>query len=109
MILGQEIWSDIENGVPDDIGRWPDTYSNMDPPSFLSWLYRKENRPDRHITQADKIVPLLQQAGPGGMTRRQLGGTVDLAADILDDLLTALVRSGMVTLDQVGGVPHYRV
>ena len=81
----------------------------MDPTSFLTWLYRKENRPDRHITQADKIVPLLQQAGPVGMTRRQLGGAVDLAPDSLDRLLAALVSAGLVSLDIVGDVPRYRV
>ncbi len=77
--------------------------------SFLSWLYRKENRPDRHIAQADKLMPLLQQAGPGGMTRRQLGSAVDLDPNILDELLAALVSSGIVSLDQVGGGPRYRV
>lgn len=81
----------------------------MDPISFLSWVSRKENRPDRYISQSDKIVPLLQQAGPAGMTRRQLSSAVDLPPDLLDQLLSALIGTGLVSLDHIGSVPRYRV
>lgn len=80
----------------------------MDAKSFLSWVYQRQHRPDKHISQADKVVPLLQQAGPAGMTRRQLGGAIDLPPAMVDDLLAALVGVGQIRIDQAGGVTRYR-
>jgi DNA-binding transcriptional ArsR family regulator len=79
----------------------------MTPTSFLTWVRQKQNRPDRHIAQSDKIIPLLQQTG--GMTRNQLGSAVDLDPNTLNQLLAALVGSGQITLDLTGGIARYRV
>ena len=78
----------------------------MDPSSFLSWVYRKANRPDRYISQADKIVPLLRQTG--GVTRHQLDSAVDLAPEILTQLPVALVSAGQLSLFYIDGVPLCR-
>jgi hypothetical protein len=81
----------------------------MDAPSFVSWVDQRKNRPDKHISQADKIVPLLQQAGPAGMTRRQLGGAIDLSPELVDALLAALLGVGQIKIVYNNGVPIYRV
>jgi hypothetical protein len=77
--------------------------------SFMSWAGKRSNRPDRHINQSDKIVPLLQQAGPAGMTRRQLTGAIDLEPELVDALLVALVSIGQIKFDPSGGIHRYRV
>ncbi|QEL17847.1 hypothetical protein [Limnoglobus roseus] len=76
-------------------------------PQFLSWVEQRHRRLDSHISQADKIVPLLQQAGPTGMTRRQLTGAIDLEPSLVDALLSALLDSGQIRVAVVGGVHIY--
>lgn len=78
----------------------------MHTPSFCSWVEDRHPRLDSHISQADKIVPLLQQAGPAGMTRRQLAGAIDLEREMVDALLTALLDTGQIRFDGAG---RYRV
>lgn len=76
--------------------------------SFHSWAGSRSNQPDKHINQSDKIVPLLQQAGPVGMTRRQLGGAINLERELVDGLLRALLDTGQISIAHVGGVNFYR-
>lgn len=78
----------------------------MHMPSFRPWVEQRHRRPDSHISQSDKIVPLLQQAGPVGMTRKQLGGAIDLEPELVDALLVALLGVGQIRTDGAG---RYRV
>lgn len=80
----------------------------MHMPSFRSWVEQRHRRLDSHISQADKVVPLLQQAGPGGMTRRQLGGAIALEPEMVDSLIRALLDTGQIRVADVGGVHIYR-
>ena len=80
----------------------------MHTPSFRSWVEQRHIRPDSHISQSNKIVPLLQQAGPAGMTRRRLGGAIDLPPTLVDALLTALLDTGQIRIDVAGGIRTYR-
>ena len=80
----------------------------MHTPPFRSWVEQRHRRLDSHISQADKVVPLLQQAGPAGMTRRQLAGAIDLEPELVDGLLRALLDTGQIRVAEVGGVHIYR-
>lgn len=42
------------------------------------------------------------------MTRKQLGGAVDLERDVLDELLAGLVNAGLLTYGWENGLPVYR-
>ena len=77
-------------------------------PPFRSWAEERHRRLDSHISQADKVVPLLQQAGPAGMSRRQLAGAIDLPPSLVDALLSALLDTGQIRVADVGGVHIYR-
>lgn len=52
-------------------------------------------------------MPLLQQAGPAGMSRRQLTGAIDLEPSLVDALLRALLDTGQIKVADVGGVHIY--
>ena len=85
-----------------------DTYYIMNTKSFLSWVQHRQQRPDSNISQADKLVPLLKQAGPTGMSRRQLAGAIDLPPSLVDGLLAALLDTGQIRIDVAGGIRTYR-
>jgi hypothetical protein len=53
-------------------------------------------------------VPLVAQAGTRGLTRREVGNGIGLEPGVLDDLLAALVRAGMLYVSAVNGVRVYR-
>jgi hypothetical protein len=73
--------------------------------SFHSWLdYR-----DRTTPLADKIVPMVAQAGIRGMTRGQIGSVIGLDRDVLDALLNGLVRFGQLAVALEDDVRVYRV
>ncbi len=73
--------------------------------TFNSWLYRRHDP----TPQADKILPLLAAAGTVGMTRKQIGGAVDLEPEVVDKLLSCFVRSGLVTVGDEDGGRIYRI
>lgn len=77
-------------------------------PPFHFWVEERHRRLDSHINQSDKIVPLLQQAGPTGMSRRQLTGAIDLSPSLVDGLLAALLDTGQIKVADVGGIRTYR-
>jgi len=78
----------------------------MNPQSFTSYVQRRE-RGD-HIPKADRIVPLIVQAGQQGMTRKEIGAAVDLERDVLDQLLDGLVGFGLLTVGWENGVQVFR-
>lgn len=63
----------------------------------------------RHLApEADRILPLIASSGRVGMTRKQLGGAVELDRDVLDQLLAGLVGIGMLAVTWEDGVRVYR-
>lgn len=71
--------------------------------SFRIWEQARRLQP-----QADTIMPFVKAAGASGLTRRQLGGAVDLERVVLDDLLAGLVNVGMLILAKDARGPVYR-
>jgi len=71
--------------------------------SFTAWERRR-----RHISpEPDRILPLIKAAGVSGMTRKQLGGAVDMERDVLDELLAGLVGAGLLILSRDARGPVY--
>ena len=72
--------------------------------SFTTWEQRR-----RDISpEADRILPLVKGAGVFGMSRKQLGSAVKLDRDVLDDLLGAMVGTGILILSRDAQGPVYR-
>ena len=71
--------------------------------SFTSWLARRD-----HVPTADKIIPIITQAGSTGMTRGAIGSVLDLDRDVLDQLLAGLVGAGLLVVTLENGVRVYR-
>ena len=80
----------------------------MDIYSFHSWLQQRDREQHDHIPAADKVVPLVAQAGQRGMTKSKIGGVIDLERDTLSALLDSLVRFGLLTVSQENGIQVYR-
>lgn len=71
--------------------------------SLASW------RRDRdQIPLADRIVPIIAQTGPRGMSRGELGRVIELERDTLDSLLDGLIRFGLLRMTVENGVRFYR-
>jgi hypothetical protein len=82
-------------------------YISMDSLSFRSWAHHRQGL-DELMPQADKVVPLVAQAGPRGMTRAEVGGVIDLDRDALDALLAGLVRFGLLSVTWENGIQVFR-
>lgn len=81
------------------------TYSMI--PTFETWFRR--HRSLNHLApEADKILPLVADAGETGMSRRQLGHALDLDRETVDELLDGLVRAGLLVVTYEDGLPVYR-
>jgi hypothetical protein len=72
--------------------------------TYWEWIHR-----DAPIPQADRVMVLIRQAGPQGISRGGIGGQIDLDKETLDDLLAALVNSGQAVLTRERGLDVYRV
>lgn len=59
---------------------------------------------------ADKVVPLIAQAGHAGITRGEIGKAVgdDLDRDALDNLLAGLVEFGLLAVTRENGLLVFR-
>lgn len=86
----------------------PPYIREMNVPSFTTWLRRRDGQPEELVPQADRLVPLVAQAGMRGLTRGQIGNAIDLAPDVLDGLLAGLVEAGLLTVSLVNGIRVYR-
>lgn len=75
--------------------------------SFSSYVQKRHSADDL-FPEADKVVPLVAQAGARGMTRSEIGGVIDLEPEDLNALLDALVRSGLLTVTWHNETPVYR-
>jgi hypothetical protein len=79
----------------------------MEYPTFAGWLREHGSRPVQ-VPEATRLVHLIAAAGPAGVSRGQLGGTIDLPREVLDELLDALVRAGQLRWATEGGLEVYR-
>lgn len=52
------------------------------------------------IPSHQRLMIVLARAGARGLTRSELSGLVDLEGDTLNDLLTALIKSGEIAVSQ---------
>ena len=58
--------------------------------SFHAWVHRR-----RHLSPAaDRVLPLIVAAGEAGITRKELGHSLDLDRDTLEGLLAGLAGVG---------------
>ena len=69
----------------------------MNAPDFSAWVRQRDDQRRRHVPDADRVVPLIAQAGATGMTRTQLGHALSLEPAALDALLDGLVQAGMIS------------
>lgn len=69
----------------------------MNLPPFRSWLRRRTGSATPLLPESDKVMLFVAQAGPQGITRYKLGRAIKLEPDALNDLLDALVGSGLLT------------
>ena len=76
----------------------------MLPSSFASWLDHRHHS----IPEADRVLPVIAQAGPRGMTRGEIGGAIQLERESLDALMDGLVQFGVLTVTWEDGVRVYR-
>lgn len=60
------------------------------------------------MPEADKIVPLVAQAGSRGMARGEIGRVIELDREVLDELLAALVSVGLLTASVEDGYQVFR-
>ena len=75
----------------------------------MKYSFRFWERKRRHLApEPDRVLPLVQDAGVVGITRKQLGGAVHLERDVLDELLAGLVNAGLLSFGWENGVPVYR-
>jgi len=70
--------------------------------SFHAWRRRRHLSPS-----ADRMLPLIVAAGEAGITRKELGHSLDLERDTVDGLLAGLVGVGLISVQWEGG-PVYR-
>lgn len=66
---------------------------------FHSWLHQRDRQEHDHVPVTEKVVPLIVQAGPVGLSRAEiieaLGDSLD--RDALAGLLATFVESGLLT------------
>ncbi len=73
-------------------------------PTFASWVQKQQVK----LPEADRLLPLIAQAGQQGINRGQIGNVIGLERDVLDELLDGLVRFGQLRLDIENGLRVYR-
>lgn len=75
--------------------------------TFRSWLEQR-HRPDPiHVPESDRLSHLIAASGQTGISRRRLGHLFNLPPRLLDQLLTALVQLGQVTVKHHPGCGDY--
>jgi CRP-like cAMP-binding protein len=74
---------------------------------FNSWVQRRDRERREHVPEVDRIIPLVQ-AAPGGRTRAEIGGAIDLDRETLSAVLDAFVRSGLLLVRRQDGIEVYQ-
>jgi hypothetical protein len=82
----------------------------MNAVDFTSWVKRRDRERREHVPVADRVFPLVAQAGHRGMTRSEIGKALgdDLDRDALDDLLAGLVEFGLLAATTENGLLVFR-
>jgi hypothetical protein len=82
----------------------------MNAVDFASWVKRRDRERREHVPVADRVSPLVAQAGQPGMTRSEIGKALgdDLDSDALDDLLAGLVEFGLLAVTKENGLLVFR-
>ena len=65
---------------------------------YHSWLQQRDIMP-----KPDRVMQLIQSAWSAGVEEGALRAQAGLPRDLMDELLAALVSSGMVHVKMVGG------
>lgn len=73
-------------------------------PPFSSWIQKQQIK----TPEADRLLPLISQAGPQGISRGELGKAINLDREVLDDFLNGLVRIGVVRVTDQNGIRVYQ-
>lgn len=73
-------------------------------PPFTTWIQRRQIT----IPEADRILPLISQAGANGISRGEIGRAIRLDRQVLDDFLDGLVRIGVVQMTDQNGIRVYQ-
>ncbi len=73
-------------------------------PPFTTWIQKQEIKP----LEADRLIPIIANAGPRGITRGEIGKAIRLERDAIDELLDGLVRFGLLTVADENGLRVYR-
>ena len=73
-------------------------------PPFSSWIQKQKAKPP----EADRLIPLIHQAGAAGISRGEIGSTIKLDREVLDGFLAGLVGAGFLTVVDQGGLRVYR-
>jgi len=76
----------------------------MSLPPFETWVQKQQIK----TPEADRILPLIAQAGPQGISRGEIGRAIKLDRAVLDSFLDGLVRVGLLRLVAVNGIRIYR-
>lgn len=76
----------------------------MSLPPFSSWIQKQQIKQP----EADRILPLISQAGPRGISRGEIGRASKLDREVLDEFLDGLVRIGVVQVTDTNGIRTYR-
>ena len=71
---------------------------------FETWVQKQQIK----TPEADRILPLISQAGPQGISRGEIGKAITLDRQVLDDFLDGLVRIGVVQITDKNGIRVYR-
>jgi hypothetical protein len=74
--------------------------------SFSRWL--AENHPVKCGAAPNGILVAIQRAGPGGITRKELGNLFDMDGRLMNRLLTAYASSGQIAVSREDGKIVFR-
>lgn len=70
---------------------------------FTTWIQNRQFT----ISEPDRLLLLIKQAGSQGMTRDEIGGVIKMDWKFLDEFLNGLVQAGMLRLVDRGGMRVY--
>jgi hypothetical protein len=69
--------------------------------TFAHWLRQ------RRIPDSDRLAMLIQSSGRNGIPENELRGSVELPKKLVDELLQALVQSGIARVAERNGIRWY--
>lgn len=77
-------------------------HTSMPTRSFLDWLQKE-------VPDATQLAVAIARSGATGVSRHDLRRVTQISPETLEDLLSALVAAGQVTVARVNGQLVYRV